>query len=68
MKRKYYTKKVPKCRSLTLEQIYGLPNDNKAKKQCKEIGGNDKEFLESLKEIGRLEERKKGSVNRGKGI
>lgn len=56
MKRKYYTKKVPKCRSLTLEQIYGLPNDNKAKKQCKEIGGNDKEFLKSLKEIGRIQE------------
>lgn len=66
--KKYYTKKVPKCRSLTLEQIYGLPNNTKTKSKCKTTGGNDKEFLESLKEIGRLEERKKGSVNRGKGI
>jgi len=66
--KKYYTKKVPKCRSLTLEQIYGLPNNNKTKEQRKEVGGDDKEFLKSLKEIGCLQGRKKGSVDRSKGL
>ena len=66
--KKYYTKKVPKCRSLTLEQIYGLPNNTKTTSKCKTTGRNPKEFIKSLKEIGRIQERQKGNVNRGKGL
>ena len=35
--RKFYKKVTPKCRHLTLEQIYGLPTDPKAKEQRQEI-------------------------------
>ena len=66
--KKYYTKKVPKCRSLTLEQIYGLPNNTKTKSKRKTTGSDPQEFIESLKEIGRIQERQKGNVNRGKGL
>ena len=63
--KKHYTKKTPKCRSLTLEQIYGLPNNTKTESKCKEIGGDDKAFLESLKEIGRVQRGQENHRDRG---
>lgn len=55
----YFKKVVPKCRSLTLEQIYGIPDNQTPKSECKEIGGDDQAFLKQLKEIGRIQGRKK---------
>ena len=51
--KKYYTKKTPKCRQLTLKQIYGVQNNTETKEQRKEAWGDDKAFLESLQKIGR---------------
>lgn len=55
----YFKKVVPKCRSLTLEQIYGVPDNKTPKGQCQEIGGDTETFLEYLEEIGRIQGRKK---------
>ena len=63
--KKFYVKKTPKCRQLTLTQIYGLPNNKKATSEREEIGGDSQAFLESLEEIGCVQGRKKSSVNRG---
>jgi hypothetical protein len=63
--KKFYVKKTPKCRQLTLTQIYGLPNNKKATSECQEIGGDSETFFESLKEIGCIQGRKKSSVDRG---
>jgi hypothetical protein len=66
--RKFYAKKTPKCRSLTLNQIYGLPDNKATISKCEEVRGDSEEFLQSLKEIGCLQGRKKDSVDRGKGL
>jgi len=63
--KKYYTKKVPKCRSLTLEQIYGVQNNIKTEKKRQAIGCDDKEFLKSLKEVGRFPKRQENHRDRG---
>ena len=55
--KKFYAKKTPKCRQLTLNQIYGIPNNTETKEQRKEIRGNDTEFIKSLKEIRCSKER-----------
>ena len=68
MKAKYYKKAIPKSKQLTLNQIYGLPTDKEANSQRQEIRGDDKEFIESLKEIGRIQKRGKSSIDRGEGI
>lgn len=66
--KKYYVKKTPKCRQLTLTQIYGLPNNKQAKAERQEIRGDDKTFIESLKEIGRNEKRGESSLDRSEGL
>jgi hypothetical protein len=56
----YFKKQIPKCRSLTLEQIYGVPNNQTAENERQEIRSDGEAFLEQLKEIGCLQRRKKG--------
>jgi hypothetical protein len=56
----YFKKQAPKCRSLTLEQIYGLPDNKAAENEREEIRSDGEAFLEQLKEIGRVQRRKKG--------
>ena len=63
--KKYYTKKTPKCRQLTLKQIYGVQNNTETKEQRKEAWGDDKAFLESLQEIGRSKRGKENHRDRG---
>ena len=55
----YFKKVVPKCKSLTLEQIYGIQDNQTPKIQCEEIGGDTEAFIEYLKEIGCIQGRKK---------
>jgi len=66
--RKYYKKVPPKCKQITLNQIYGVPTDKETNSKCQEIGGDDKAFIEKLQEIGRVQKRGKSSIDRGKGI
>jgi phage FluMu protein Com len=66
--RKYYKKVPPKCKQITLNQIYGVPTDKETNSKCQEIRGDDKAFIEKLQEIGRVQKRGKSSIDRGKGI
>jgi len=67
-KRKYYKKVTPKHKQITLNQIYGLPTNKEANSKREEIRGDDKEFIERLEEIGRIQKRGKSSIDRSKGV
>ena len=68
MIRKYYKKVPPKCKQITLNQIYGVPTDKETNSKCQEIGGDDKEFIKRLEEIGRVQKRGKSSIDRSERI
>lgn len=56
--RKFYKKTTPKYKQITLNQIYGVPTNEKTTEQRKAIRCDDKEFIESLQEIGRIQKRR----------
>lgn len=53
---KYYKKKIAKCKTITLQQIYGIQTDKKTTPKCPEIGGDDNSIQILEEEVRRLQE------------
>ena len=50
----YYKKKTPKCKTLTLQQIYGIQDNKKTEDERKKDWCGDKAQQEFLEKIGRI--------------
>ena len=53
---KYYKKKPPKSKTITLQQLYGIQTDKKTITERTKVGGDDNTIYQLKEEVRRLQE------------
>ena len=54
----YYKKKPAKCKTITLQQLYGIQTDKKTTIERPKVGSDDNTIYQLKEEVRRLQESK----------